>query len=99
LHDAAKKRVFSSFFYLGLMRMEGFFCKKDPRKAVEYFTMGAAKNNAYCFFELSRIFGEGKYIPQDIKLSKIYLKRSAEEGFVMAQHMMGLAYHFGDSFK
>jgi len=52
--------------------------------------MGAAKNNAYCYFELSRLYGEGELVDRDERLATTYLRRAAEEGFVVAQHMMGL---------
>lgn len=66
------------------MHLEGFHVKKNILQAIYFFQMGAAKNNAYCFFELSRLYGEGELVDQDHKLAAIYLKRSAEEGFVTA---------------
>jgi TPR repeat protein len=63
------------------------------------YIRGAAKNNAYCFFELSRLYQEG--VPEigqepNTKLQYLYLKRSAEEGFVTAQHLLGIAYSRGE---
>lgn len=66
------------------MHLEGFHVKQDHAKAIDFFMMGAAKNNAYCFFELSRLFREGTLVPEDQRLSHLYLKRAAEEGFVTA---------------
>ena len=49
----------SAYFILGMIYMEGVFVKPDPEKALDNYIRGAAKNNAFCFFELSRIYAEG----------------------------------------
>jgi TPR repeat protein len=49
----------------------------------------------FCFFELSRIHSEGIIEKKNSALEFLYLKRSAEEGFVSAQHLLGIAYHEG----
>lgn len=36
---------------------------------------------------------------KDPRLQFLYLKRSAEEGFVTAQHLLGIAYHEGKFVK
>ncbi|CDW87823.1 sel1 domain-containing protein repeat-containing protein [Stylonychia lemnae] len=95
LNNAANKGVNSAYFYLGMMYMDGLYVQKDQDKALECYIKGAAKNNAYCFFELSRIYSEGQVVDRDPKLQFLYLKRSAEEGFVTAQHLLGIAYHEG----
>jgi TPR repeat protein len=79
------------------MYLEGIFVKKDHVKALDCYIKGAAKNNAYCYFELSRIYGEGGESGEERneKLQFLYLKRSAEEGFVTAQHLLGIAYFEG----
>ena len=87
--------MYSAYFYLGLMHLECIYVKKDAHKAFDLYIKGAAKNNAYCFFELSRIYAEGEIADKDPKLQFLYLKRSAEEGFVTAQHLLGIAYHEG----
>jgi len=79
--------------------MEGHWVPKDPELAIEYHVRGAAKNNAYCFYELSRIYGEGEVVERDNYLKALYLKRAAEEGLVVAQHLLGIAYHEGVDFK
>ena len=66
------------------MHLEGIYVTKDFNKAIDCYIRGAAKNNAYCYFELSRIHGEGEVIERNPKLQFLYLKRSAEEGFVTA---------------
>jgi TPR repeat protein len=68
------------------MHLEGLYpvSKKDPEGALDFYVKGAAKNNAYCYFELSRLYGEGEFVPRDEKLQFTYLKRSASEGFVTA---------------
>jgi len=60
LTTAATKGVSSAYFYLGMIYLEGVFVKPDPEKALDCYIRGAAKNNAYCFFELSRIYSEGE---------------------------------------
>ena len=62
LSNATKKGVYSAYFYLGLMYLEGIYVKKDNEEALNCYIKGAAKNNAYCFFELSRIYGEGEIV-------------------------------------
>lgn len=66
------------------MYLEGVYVKKDAEKALDCYIKGAAKNNAYCFFELSRLYSEGEIVDKDQRLQMHYLKRSAEEGFVTA---------------
>ena len=67
-----------------MIYLEGVFVKPDADKAIDYYVRGAAKNNAFCFFELHRIHREGELVEADSYLSALYLKRSAEEGLVMA---------------
>jgi len=45
-------------FYLGMIHLEGRFVPGDTQLAFNYFVEGAARNNAYCYYELSRIYGE-----------------------------------------
>ncbi len=59
LINATSKGVYSAYFYLGLMYIEGIYVKKDTEEALNCYIKGASRNNAYCFFELSRIYGEG----------------------------------------
>lgn len=70
LIQAAAKGIYSAFFYLGIMFMEGLYPVKgkDPVKAMQLYIKGAAKNNAFCYFELARIYGEGVIVPKDEKL-------------------------------
>lgn len=79
------------------MHLEGIFpiAKKDPERALDLYIKGASKNNAYCYFELSRMYGEGEIVAKDEKLQFLYLKRAANEGFVTAQHLLGIAYADG----
>lgn len=79
------------------MHLEGLYpvSKRDPGRALDYYIKGAARNNAYCFFELSRIYGEGDIVKRDERLQFQYLKQSAFEGFVTAQHLLGIAYAEG----
>lgn len=95
LEVAASKGVSSAHFYLGMIHYEGLFVKQDLELALDHYIKGAAKNNAFCFFELSRIYAEGEVDGHKPNLQFLYLKRSAEEGFVSAQHMLGIAYHEG----
>ena len=76
-----------------MINLEGKFLKPNAERAVEYYVRGAAKNNAFCYFELSRLYSEGEIFDKDSYLQGLYLKRAAEEGFVAAQHNLGLAYH------
>ena len=99
LDYAALQGVSPAFFYLGMIYLEGNFVQMNPEKAMDYYTRGAAKNNAYCFFELNRIYREGVIVEKDPYLEAKYLLRSAEEGYVLAQHNLGIAYHEGVIFK
>ena len=45
-------------FYLGMINLEGHFVEQDAQAGFTYFIEGAARNNAYCYFELSRIYGD-----------------------------------------
>lgn len=42
---------------------EGIYVKINQEKALEHYIRGAAKNNAFCYFELSRIYSEGLIEP------------------------------------
>lgn len=95
LQNSVKKGVSSAYFYLGMMYLEGIYVRLDAEKALECYIKGAAKNNAYCYFELSRIYGEGTILERNPRLQYLYLKRSAEEGFVTAQHLLGIALFEG----
>ena len=90
---AASKGVHSANLYLGMIYLEGVYVDKDVEKGIDFYVRGAAKNNAFCFFELSRIYSGQDGIDKDRYLEFSYLKRAAEEGFVRAQHMLGCAYH------
>ena len=93
---ATKHKINSAHFYLGMIHYEGIYVKKNTEKALDHYIRGAAQNNAFCFFELARIYGEGDIEPKNPGLEFLYLKRSAEEGFVNAQHMLGIAYSRGE---
>ena len=67
-----------------MIYLEGIYVKTDSERAIDHYIKGAAKNNAFCFFELSRIYREGLLVEKDTYLEALYLKRAAEEGFVMA---------------
>ena len=99
LYFAANKGVSSAWFWLGNVYMDGTWVTQDPDRAIECYVKGAAKNNAYCFFELSRHYREGVIVEQSNYLAGKYLKGAAENGFVLAQHMLGIQYHEGTLFK
>lgn len=77
-----KKGVNSAFFFLGIMAIEGIMVEKDVDLGIELLVKGAAKNNAYCFYYLSMLHNEGILVEKNPRLEFIYLRRSAEEGFV-----------------
>lgn len=78
LINAKKSGINSAFFYLGMIHLEGIYVERDVEKAFDFYVEGAAKNNAYCFFELSRIYGEGEgHIKPDPYLAFLYLKHAA----------------------
>ncbi len=56
---AASKGIHNAHFYLGMIYYEGIYIDHDPDIALNHYIRGAAKNNAFCFFELSRIYSEG----------------------------------------
>ena len=53
---AASKGVHSANLYLGMIYLEGVYVEKDVERGIDFYVRGAAKNNAFCFFELSRIY-------------------------------------------
>lgn len=65
-------------------------------RAIDLYVKGAAKNNAFCFFELSRIYSGEEGEERDPYLQFLYLKQAAEEGYVPAQTMLGIEYHQGE---
>lgn len=99
METAAKKKVSSAHFYLGMIYYEGIFVEADHELALDHYIRGAALNNAFCYFELSRIYGEGVVEERNPALQFLYLRKAAEEGFTTAQHMLGIAYAEGDLVK
>ena len=67
-----------------MINLEGTYVKPNVELAVENYVRGAAKNNAFCYFELSRLYAQDEVFDKDPYLQGLYLKRSAEEGFVAA---------------
>ena len=84
LEGAAAKGVSPAYFYLAGIYLDGRWTKKDPERAIEYLIKGAAKNEAYCFYELSRQYHAGEHVEKDHSLAALYMKRAAEEGMVQA---------------
>ena len=82
----------TAHFYLGLIYHEGAMVKQDPQRAIDHYVKGAAKNNAWCYFALHDIYSRDEFVPYNEQLSFLYLKRSAEEGYVVAQHQLGTEY-------
>ncbi|CAI2368201.1 unnamed protein product [Moneuplotes crassus] len=103
LTKAAKEGVHSAYYYLGLMHQDGVYVTKDIKSAFYCFIEGAAANNALCYYNLSQMYLYGMVDPIVPSLSENnskylhfkYLKRSAEEGFVNAQHFLAIAYFEG----
>lgn len=60
METAANKGVSSADFYLGMIHYEGMYVRQDFQRALQHYIKGAARNNAFCFFELSRIYAEGE---------------------------------------
>jgi TPR repeat protein len=58
--NAAYKGVSNAHFYLGMIYYEGHFVDHNAEMALDHYIRGAAKNNAFCYFELSRIYSEGR---------------------------------------
>ena len=83
LANAVEKGISPAYFYMGRIYLEGIYVEKDTEKAIDLYVEGAAKNNAFCFFELSRIYA-GEVEEKDPYLQFLYLKRAAEEGYVPA---------------
>ena len=83
LVSAAQSKVYSAYFFLGIMYLEGVNdVVKDYERGLECLYKGAAGNNAYCYYYLAMLHAEGKIVSRDPKLEFLYLKRAAEEGFV-----------------
>jgi TPR repeat protein len=86
LAKAASEKIYSAYFLLGLMHIEGIYAVKSVEKGINYLERGAAMNNAYCFYYLSMLYNEGQLVEKNPTLEFLYLKRAAEEGFVQMQH-------------
>ena len=95
LERAAKNRLYSAFYYLGKMYEDGIYINKDIDKAVDWYVEGASNNNAYWYFQLSIMYLQGKGVRQSDYLHFKYLKRAAEEGYIHAQHLLGIAFFEG----
>ena len=79
----------SGYFLLGVLAIEGIYPEKNVELGIDYLTLGAAKNNAYCYYYLAMLYHEGKLVEKDPQLEFLYLKRAAEEGFLFMQHKLG----------
>ena len=97
LEASAARGISSSFYYLGQMYATGIHVKKNYEKAIDCYIKGAARCNALCYYELSSMYKSGEHVEEgkNRKLSFLYLKRSAEEGYILAQHHLAQEYHSG----
>ncbi len=85
--NAAKAGYSSAYFFLGKMHTDEMFpsIEANANLVYECYVNGAAKHNAYCYFELASIHGSGTDLfPQSDYLYYRYMKKSAEEGFIFA---------------
>ena len=52
---------YPAYYYLGCIYLEGKYVEQDPERAINYFAKGAARNDAFCYFELAIIYKDGVY--------------------------------------
>ena len=77
LEEAAAKGVVSSYFFLGIMAIEGVLVERDLEAGLEFLVKGAAKNNAYCYYYLAMLHSEGALVEKNERLEFIYVERAA----------------------
>lgn len=95
MNEAANLRIAPAYYYLGMCHEHGYGVRKDTIQAKNFYINGAARNDALCLYNLSRIFKEATENNNNKYLHFKYLKRAAEEGHVIAQHLLGVAYFEG----
>jgi TPR repeat protein len=78
---------------MGKIYLDGDGVKKDPRKAVEWLTEGAADGDADCQVELMRLHTMGEL--QNHAVAAKWGAKAAAQGNCRAQCMMGIFYKAG----
>lgn len=100
--NAATSGFSSAYFFLGKMHTHEIFpsISPSPEHVYQCYVAGAAKHNAYCYFELASIHEKGTELyPQSDYLFYKYLTKSAEEGFIFSQQKLGQLYYQGNMVK
>lgn len=65
LEFAAEHEVIPAYFYLAKFCLDGEFEPVNTDKAMDYLNLGADKNDAFCLYELSQLFGQGQHVAKD----------------------------------
>jgi TPR repeat protein len=69
---------------------------KKYDRAVHWWEMAAAQNDAEALFNLSQVYRKGLGVTVDWPKAKSYLLAAAEAGLALAQARLGVAYGMGD---
>ena len=69
--------------------------EEDERKAFEYYTKGSELGNANCQHNLANMYLLGNGVKKNIKKAAELCRKSAEQGYKLAQFALARAYERG----
>lgn len=88
--DASRKKFFLGLFYIN--GAPEFHIDKDCKKSVAFLQDAWKKGIADAGYTLSTMYYNGVCVGQDFVKSKKLATQAAEDGYILAQRMLGMAY-------
>lgn len=103
MEEAIQHGIYEANYIIGLMHLNGYYTKKNLRKAFYYFSTAASYSHGMAYYELYKYLKDedtlGIYAEDEGFLKKQamfdYLTNSAEEGYLEAMHELGNQYLSG----
>lgn len=101
-HMSAELGYAGADLLMGNCYADGTGCKKDVKKAIEYYEKGVSKGDIDCQLLLGDIYSgknEEMSIKADYEKAFKYYKEAAERGNIKAKFETGFCYYFGNGIK
>ncbi|MCH7303790.1 sel1 repeat family protein [Acinetobacter sp. NIPH 1869] len=96
---AASMKHADSINMLGIYYQEGIVFKQDYKKALEYFSQAIDidANNASALFNIGQAYYYGHGVEQDYKKAFVWLTKSANQDYSLAQIQLAEMYFSGEA--
>ncbi|MCK0746827.1 tetratricopeptide repeat protein [Chromohalobacter nigrandesensis] len=88
--DANRKKLFLGIFYI--KGAPGFHVEKDCEKAVDFLQDAWESDITDAGYSLATMYYNGVCTDKDIDKARELATQAAQEGYILAQRMLGLAY-------